>query len=133
MVAVMNKRQGDFQRTDRVAELIQRKLAEIIQLEVKDPRLPRFLTVSGVKVSRDMAYAKVYITVLGDNSLGQESAEVLNNAASYLRTVLARSIKLRIIPKLIFVYDESVEYGNRLSRLIDDVNPPMNDDNDESE
>lgn len=133
MVAVMKKRQSDFQRTDRVAELVQRKLAEIIQMEVKDPRLPRFVTVSAVKVSRDMAFAKVYITVLGDNTQAKDAVEVLNNAASYLRTVLARSIKLRIVPKLIFVFDESVEYGNRLSRLIDDVNPPLNDDNDESE
>lgn len=127
----MKKRHGDFERTDRVAELMQRKLAEIIQMEVKDPRLPRFVTVSAVKVSRDMAFAKVYITVLGDKSQVSVSVEVLNNAASYLRTVLARSIKLRVIPKLIFVYDESVEYGTRLSRLIDDVNPPMNNDDDE--
>jgi ribosome-binding factor A len=124
----MRRKHIDYERTDRVAELIQRKLAEIIQMEVKDPRLPRFVTVSAVKVSRDMAYAKVYITVLGDKSQVSETVEILNHAASYLRGALARCIKLRIVPKLIFVFDESVEYGNRLSRLIDDVNVPKNDE-----
>lgn len=128
VVAVMKNKSSDFERSDRVAELVQRKLAEIIQMEVKDPRLPRFVTVSSVKVSRDMTFAKIYITVLGDKEDAQMSVEILNKAASYLRTVLARCIKLRVVPKLVFVFDESVEYGNRLSRLIDDVNPPKNDE-----
>lgn len=121
------RRTHDYKRSERVSELVQRKLAEIIQLEVKDPRLPRFVTVSHVAVTDDMAIAKVYITVLGDKSEAHEAVEVLNSAASYLRTVLARSIKLRIVPKLIFAFDETLEYGNRLSRLIDDANLGLND------
>ncbi len=116
------KRTHDYKRSERVSELVQRKLAEIIQLEVKDPRLPRFVTVSHVAVTDDMAIAKVYVTVLGDKKQALDAVEVLNSAASYLRTVLARSIKLRIVPKLIFAFDETLEYGNRLSRLIDDAN-----------
>lgn len=112
----------DGRRGERVAELIQRKLALIIQSEVKDPRLPPFVTVSAVKVSADMAYAKSYITVLGDKKEQQAAVDILNSAASYLRTVLARSIKLRVVPHLRFVFDESIEYGRRLRRLIDDVN-----------
>ncbi len=114
---------SDFNRSDRVAELIQRKLALIIQTEVKDPRLPKFVTVSCVKVSRDMAYAKSYITVLGGESEVQKAVEILNKAANYLRTALARSIKLRVVPKLSFVFDESIEYSKRLRRLIDEANP----------
>lgn len=113
---------SDFKRVDRVAELIQRKLAEIIQQEVKDPRLPGFVTVSAVKVSKDLSYAKVYFTVFnGDPS---EAGAVLNNASSYLRTILAKSLTTRTVPQLNFVHDQSLEYGSRLSRLIDEVNGP---------
>ncbi|MDX1837804.1 30S ribosome-binding factor RbfA [Legionella taurinensis] len=117
---------NDFKRTDRVAEMLQRKLSQIIQQEIKDPRLPSFVTISGVKVSGDLSHAKVYFTVLGDEN--KQAAVILNTAASYLRTALARTIKLRTVPQLHFVYDESIEYGRRLSKLIDEVNP---DDQDE--
>jgi ribosome-binding factor A len=120
---------NDFKRIDRVAEMMQRKLSQIIQQEIKDPRLPAFVTISTVKVAKDLSHAKVYFTVL--NADIAETATILNSAAPYLRTALARSIKLRTVPQLHFVYDESIEYGRRLSRLIDDVNPP--DDNDKDE
>ncbi len=111
---------SEFSRVDRIAELIQRKLAELIQKEVKDPRLQGFVTVAAVKVSKDLSHAKVYFTIFnGDPSKAQV---VLNNAASYLRTVLAKSLTLRVVPQLHFVHDVSLEYGNRLSRLIDEVN-----------
>lgn len=117
---------NDFKRIDRVAEMMQRKLSEIIQQEIKDPRLPAFVTISSVKVAADLGHAKVYFTVF--NADKEKTTSILNSAASYLRTALARSVKLRTIPQLHFVYDESVEYGRRLSRLIDDLNPPDKDD-----
>lgn len=116
----------NFKRTDRVAEMIQRKLAQIIPMEVKDPRLTGFITISAVKVTADLGHAKVYFTVLDDDKKLVET--ILNAAASYLRSALARSIKLRTVPQLHFVYDESIEYGERLSRLIDKVNPPDSDE-----
>ena len=119
---------NDFKRTDRVSGLIQRKLAQIILTEVKDPRLPRIITVSAVKVSPDMSMAKIYITVLGEQSDSQITLDILNKASSFLRTVLARSIKLRIVPQLKFVYDESIEYGTKLRQLIDDVAPSSMED-----
>lgn len=110
----------NFKRTDRVAEMIQRKLAQIIALEVKDPRLSGLVTLSAVKVAADLAHAKVYFTVLnGDKEV---ASSILNGAASYLRSALARTITLRIVPQLHFVYDESIEYGQHLSRLIHDAN-----------
>jgi ribosome-binding factor A len=118
---------NDFKRTDRVSGLIQRKLAQIILTEVKDPRLPRIITVSAVKVSPDMSVAKIYITVLGEQSDSQITLDILTKASSFLRTVLARSIKLRIVPHLKFVYDESIEYGTKLRQLINEV-APINDD-----
>ncbi|MFJ1268407.1 30S ribosome-binding factor RbfA [Legionella lytica] len=120
----------NFKRTDRVAEMIQRKLAQIIPLEVKDPRLNGIVTISAVKVAADLAHAKVYFTVLNNDKKLVET--ILNAAASYLRSALARSITLRTVPQLHFVYDESIEYGQRLSRLIDEVNPSSTDDNEEN-
>ncbi|KTC81218.1 30S ribosome-binding factor RbfA [Legionella cherrii] len=117
----------NFKRTDRVAEMIQRKLAQIIPMEVKDPRLTGFVTISAVKVAADLGHAKVYFTVLNDDK--KTVTAILNAAASYLRSALARSITLRTVPQLHFVYDESIEYGQRLSRLIDEVNPPTSEDN----
>lgn len=116
---------SDFKRVDRVAGMVQRKLSQIIQQEIKDPRLPAFVTISSVKVSADLEHAKVYFTVFNDDAA--QTASILNAAASYLRTALARSITLRTVPQLHFVYDESIEYGRRLSRLIDEVNPPDKD------
>ena len=115
-----------FKRTDRIAEMMQRKLSEIIQREVKDPRMPGFVTISAVKVAADLGHAKIYFTVFNEDKA--LAASILNGAASYLRSALARTIKLRTVPQLHFIYDESIEYGNRLSRLIDEVNPSENDD-----
>lgn len=115
-----------FKRTDRIAEMIQRKLAQIIPLEVKDPRLTGMVTISAVKVAADLSHAKVYFTVLNEDTT--TVASILNAAASYLRSALARTITLRTVPQLHFIYDESIEYGERLSRLIDKVNPSKPDD-----
>jgi ribosome-binding factor A len=114
---------NNFKRTDRIAELIQRKLSQIIQQEIKDPRMPAFVTISAVKVSADLKHAKVYFTALNNDI--EQIGKILNTAASYLRTALARTIMLRTVPQLHFIYDESQEYGRRLSKLIDDVNPPI--------
>lgn len=118
---------SNFKRTDRVAEMIQRKLAQIIPLEVRDPRLKGFITISAVKVAADLGHAKVYFTVFNDDRTIAES--ILNAASGYLRSALARSITLRTVPQLHFVYDESIEYGERLSRLIDKANDSLADDN----
>lgn len=119
---------NDFKRTDRIAEMIQRKLAQIIPQEVKDPRLKGFVTISAVKVAADLGHAKVYFTILDNDK--KLAASILNGSASYLRSALARSITLRTVPQLHFIYDESIEYGDKLSRLIDDLNPKVSDEHD---
>lgn len=119
-----------FKRTDRVAEMIQRKLAQIIPLEVKDPRLKGIITISAVNVAADLSHAKVYYTVLNDDK--EMVGQILNAASSYLRKALTRTITLRTVPQLHFVYDESIEYGERLSRLIDQANIDSTDDNEDS-
>ena len=116
---------NQFKRTDRIAETMLRNLAQLIQQEITDPRLG-LVTLSAAKVSKDLSHAKIYFTVLNDEP--QQAAAILNAAASFLRSLLAKAMKLRTVPQLHFVYDESIEYGKRLSRLIDEVNPTSDDD-----
>lgn len=122
---------SQYKRTDRIAEMLQRELAQLITKEVRDPRMPAFVTISAVKVSADLSYAKVYFTVLNHDI--NETKDILNAAAGGLRSALARSVKLRTVPQLQFIYDESIEYGRRLSKLIDDVNLSEPDDANSSE
>ena len=112
----------EYSRTDRVADQIQQELALLIQREVKDPRLG-MLTVSAAKVSRDLSYSDVYVTLLGDDSPERikENLAVLKRAAGFLRSQLARTIQLRHVPELRFHYDESVVRGHHLSSLINDA------------
>jgi ribosome-binding factor A len=105
----------DFARTDRVGEQIRRELAELVRLEVKDPRV-RLVTLTEVDVAADYSHAKVFYTTLEDQAAVQRG---LDRASGFLRSQLAQRIKLRIIPQLHFVYDAAIERGDRLSRLID--------------
>lgn len=107
-------------RIDRVAEMMQRKLAQLIQQEIKDPRLPNLITISSVVVTKDLGHAKVYFTSFNDNA--DEAQSILNAAAGYLRTALARTITLRTVPQLHFIYDTSIDYARHLTRLINDAN-----------
>ena len=108
----------DFARTDRVAEQIRRELAELIRLEVKDPRV-RMVTLNEVEVSADYSHARVYYTALEGES--DKLQQGLERASGFLRSQLAHVMKLRVTPQLHFIYDTSVERGSRLSQLIDDA------------
>ncbi|MCS4504661.1 Ribosome-binding factor A [wastewater metagenome] len=111
----------DFSRTRRVGEQIQRELAELIRDEVRDPRVGS-VTVSEVSVTRDFAHARVLVTVLGASAeASADAVEALNHAAGFLRSQLARRVRLRQVPALVFEYDESFDRGARVSRLIDEA------------
>ncbi len=113
-------------RAQRVADQIQRDLASLIQFEMNDPRIG-LVSVTGVEVTPDLAYAKIFVTSLGGGNVEQQSSEAagrestaaLNGAAGYLRSLLARRLQTRIAPKLSFHYDASVERGRKLDDLID--------------
>jgi len=108
----------EFSRTRRVGEQMQRELAQLIQQEIKDPRIG-MLTVMGVEVSRDFSHAKVFVSSLSGAEDMPQTLAILGRASGFLRHELGRRIKLRIIPELHFVHDESIERGNQLSSLID--------------
>ena len=111
-------------RRARIADQIQRELAELIRLEVRDPRVG-MVTLTGVELSRDQSHAKVFFTVLGAPSDAAQAQEGLQRAAGFLRSGIAHRLTTRKVPELAFAFDESVERGVRLSRLIDEaVKPP---------
>lgn len=110
----------DSSRVLRVAGQIQRELATLIQNEMADPRL-RLVTLTVVEVTRDYSHAKVFFSVLSEVESAQLAKDGLAHASGFLRSQLAGRIKLRVIPELHFVYDESIERGVRLSKLIDEA------------
>lgn len=110
----------DHSRPRRVAEQMQRELAELIQLEVKDPRVG-MVTLTDVEVTPDYSHAKIFFTLLSQGHPLDETLEGLNRAAGYLRSQLAHRMRLRIMPQLHFFFDSSVERGVQLSQLIEDA------------
>ena len=99
----------EYSRTQRVADHLQRELATLIQREVRDPRVG-MINITGVNVSRDLGYAKIYYTVLDCDTREEasESTEVLNKAAGFLRSQLSRDSSMRRLPQLRFYFDSSV-------------------------
>ena len=112
----------EFKRSDRVAQELQKEIAIILQREVKDPRIG-MVTVSDVEISRDLAYAKVFVTFLfdSDESAVERGLEGLNKASGYIRTLVGKAMRLRIVPELRFVYDQSSVEGMRMSNLVTNV------------
>ena len=110
----------DYSRALRVADQIQRELADLIQHEIKDPRVGQ-VTITAVEVTRDYSHAKVFYTTLANTEEKFLVENGLEHAKVFLRYSLSYRMKLRITPQLHFIYDESVERGVRLSKLIDDA------------
>jgi len=109
----------EYARTDRVGQQIQKEIATILMREIKDPRLS-MTTVSSVEVTRDLAYAKIFVTFFNDNKEDiKSSIEVLTEAEGYIRSLLAKRLRARIMPHLRFVYDNSMSEGVRMSALVD--------------
>ena len=110
----------EFTRSDRVSDAIQRLLAQVIPAEIRDPRLG-MVNINEVTVTRDMAFAKVFVTFVGvdDEKQSLESAAILNKASGFLRTFLAKELSMRTVPKLQFIYDKTSVKGQALSSLID--------------
>ena len=115
----MRKKSG---RPQKLGDLIQREVSDLIRLEVRDPRVG-MITITSVDVSPDLTHAKIFFTVLEKDNL-QDTLEGLKRSAGFLRAQLAKRVQMYTTPELRFVYDESVERGDRLSRLIDSALKP---------
>ena len=111
----------EFARSDRVAEQMLRELADLLQFEVKDPRVG-MVTVTEVEVSGDMSHAKIYYSApLQDNKALDALQKGLERTAGFLRSQLSKRMLLRTVPQLHFVYDASIDSGMKMSRLIDEA------------
>lgn len=108
----------EYPRTRRVGEQLKRELAELLRSEADDPRLA-LVSITSVQLSRDLAHAKVYVTLLGYEDQRPEVVDALNRLAPELRRLLGRILRLRVVPRLVFYYDEVIERGAALSALID--------------
>lgn len=110
----------EFSRNDRVADALQRELAQLIRDEVRDPRLG-MVNITAVEVSRDLSSARVYINLVDADSTeaNQQAEEILNGASGFLRSLVAKHMALRIAPRMRFIYDQSGKHGQSLSALID--------------
>ena len=111
----------EFSRTRRIAQQLQQELAQVVQRDMKDPRVG-FVTVNDVDVSLDLSYAKVFVTFFEeDKDVVQEKLNALISAAPYIRTLVAGRMKLRVMPELRFIYDSSLVEGMRMSNLVSQV------------
>lgn len=109
-------------RNNRISEEVKRTISEIVQNDIKDPRVPTLTSISHVEVTNDLSFAKIYVTVLGDDYDRDEAVEGLNSAKGFIKRELSKRVKLRVMPELIFINDDSIERAFELNKLIDEVN-----------
>lgn len=110
----------EFSRVDRLSQQLQKELAVILQREIKDPRLHHMITVSQVDVSRDLSYAKIYVTFLGlEQDKVKDNLKILNDAKGFIRGLIGKRIQTRIVPQVQFYYDSTLDEGIRLTALVE--------------
>jgi len=108
-------------RINRISEEIKREMSAIIRDELKDPRLPQIVSILSVEVTKDLRYAKVYISVLGSEEEKKNAMAALKNAAGFIRREIGRRIQIRYTPEIHFQLDESIEKGIKISKLIQET------------
>lgn len=117
----------EFKRADRVAEEIRAELADIALKKLKDPRVG-FVTLTRVEVSDDLKHAKVFFSVMGDEAVKKESLKGLKSAAPFIRGEIGRRLKLRYMPELMFIIDESIERGAKMLDLLRHLDDPKDEE-----
>jgi len=111
---------NSFKRADRVADLIKMEISDLLLKQVRDPRIG-LVTITGVKVADDLRTARIFFVELGKDQCSEEIQAGLGKAAGFLRRELGRRLRLRCVPELLFAYDPSFAYGNRIERLISEI------------
>ena len=118
-------------KNTRINGEVQKELSNIIRGEIKDPRINPLTSVVAVEVAPDLKTCKAYISVLGDEKSQQDTIEGLKSGEGYIRAMLAKSINLRNTPQITFILDQSIEYGVKMSKMIDDVTKDIADKTEE--
>lgn len=112
-------------RANRVGEEMKKELSQILQRELKDPRIG-FITVTAVEMTGDLSQAKVYLTVLGSEEQKENTLKAIAKASGFIRSELGKRIRLRHTPELIFKVDQSIEYGSKIEKILDEINQETN-------
>lgn len=120
-------------KNTRINGEVQKELSHIISLEVKDPRINPMTSVVAVEVTPDLKFAKVYISVLGDEESKKSTQDGLKKASPFIRSQLAKRLNLRNTPELTFVIDQSIEYGVNMSKMIEEVNKSITRDEEDED
>jgi len=107
-------------RAERVGEQMKQEIMDIVNNKVKDPRVG-FLTITDVELTNDLSHAKIFLTVLGSDKEVENTFKALEKATGFIKSELGSRMRLRIIPDLTFEYDESIEYGNKIERMLQDL------------
>lgn len=108
-------------RPERMAETLKKEISDLLRNEIKDPRVG-FVTITGVEVTKDLSYGKVFVSVMGSEEQRKETLDVLQNAAGYMRSEVGRRIKVRHAPELLFKLDTSLDHGSRIMELLHGIN-----------
>ena len=111
---------SNFKRADRVADLIKAELSDIILKQVRDPRIG-MVTITGVKVTDDLRFARIYFVEMGKDACDPETGKGLEQAKSFMRRELGKRLQLRHVPDIVFELDKSFAYGSRIDRLLAEV------------
>jgi ribosome-binding factor A len=110
----------DTRRIDRLGDLIKEEISNLLIRQIRDPRIG-MLTVTDVEVSRDMRTAKVFYTVSGDTNARREAQRGLESAVGFIRSAVAHNLTIRRMPELTFVFDTSLDYGQKIDRILEEL------------
>ena len=111
----------DKNRMNRVDEQLREEISKIIDQELNDPNLTGMISVSLVKTTPDLRYARIFVTMIGGKSQ-KENLAILKKSSGYIRSLIAKRVNLRITPELIFEFDESIEYGAKIDKILKNMN-----------
>ena len=109
-----------MQRTSRINETMKREIGNIVLMEIKDPRV-KLVTITAVNVSKDLQHARVYFSVLGNSQQTSEAQAGLDSARGYIRKLIGARVRMRYTPEIEFIYDETIEYSDRIERTLEDL------------
>ena len=108
-------------KNEKIAELIKRNISEIIQFDLKDPKIG-FITITDAQVTNDLSYAKVYVSFLGQNARKEAGMKALERSKGYIRSELSKKLRTRKVPELQFVLDDALDKGNKIEKIIANIN-----------
>ena len=120
-------------RTRRVAEQMKKDLSQIINKQIKDPRVSSLTSITDVQLSRDLRYASIYVSIYGSDSEKEETLQTLVRASGFIRSEIGRLIRLRYTPEINFYLDNSIEYGAHIEKVLKSLKEEDNNDERSSE